>query len=624
MKKCLLTLAMSLLLGSSIASAEMVKAPISAPKAEAAPLSRAATDDGYELRFCGDLYSWYSMFNSGSNYTYRFYIQVTPEVATSLAGNTLTDITFCPYLQSSATKSGTVFVTENLDGEPVVSQAETIKNGYDGQYLYIQTATLENPYVIKEGVGFAFGFTVSGCSGQDYPLAVDGTGPTAFAGYADLYDGAGNYVFSANIGEEIGLNMFLYANTVGEKKDLYNVFSVNGMTFDYSLPVFEAGSKKNVYAFINNMGSNPMTSLEYGYSINGADPVFAEIVTEIAPGDEGEVILPVETSVIGRGDIQIAITAINGEKYGAGVELPFIALDNEGYNRYFVVEEGTGTGCGYCPRGIVGMETMSELYPETFIGIAAHNDWFGADPMTVDSYQPFLNTYFTGLPSCIVNRDPIFIIDPSAEYLQMVYEYWASQRSAVDVNISVTKPAEDAKTFSVESTTEFAFDDADAKYALAFVITEDGIKGIQTNYFAGTGQPMGGWQSKPSRTTWTYSDTARDIFDVWGLDGSIPSSVEKGTAYDYKYEMSMANVKNIENTSVVALVLDKTTGTILNAKKVTYADYKDVSAVNAIDADANAPVEYYNIQGVRMDGNNLPAGMYIIRQGDKVQKTIIR
>lgn len=50
-------------------------------------------------------------------------------------------------------------------------------------------------------------------------------------------------------------------------------------------------------------------------------------------------------------------------------------------------------------------------------------------------------------------------------------------------------------------------------------------------------------------------------------------------------------------------------------------DYKlDTSGVEGIEIDANAPVEYYNLQGVRVEK---PAnGLYIMRQGDKVVKVI--
>ncbi len=46
------------------------------------------------------------------------------------------------------------------------------------------------------------------------------------------------------------------------------------------------------------------------------------------------------------------------------------------------------------------------------------------------------------------------------------------------------------------------------------------------------------------------------------------------------------------------------------------------SAVAEIAADENAPVEYFNLQGVRV--NNPANGLYIVKQGNKVEKRIIR
>lgn len=42
--------------------------------------------------------------------------------------------------------------------------------------------------------------------------------------------------------------------------------------------------------------------------------------------------------------------------------------------RNVVVEEGTGTWCGYCPRGTVAIKRMNEKYPDQFIGIAVQDD----------------------------------------------------------------------------------------------------------------------------------------------------------------------------------------------------------------------------------------------------------
>lgn len=44
----------------------------------------------------------------------------------------------------------------------------------------------------------------------------------------------------------------------------------------------------------------------------------------------------------------------------------------------------------------------------------------------------------------------------------------------------------------------------------------------------------------------------------------------------------------------------------------------------AADEDMNAPVQYFNLNGVSVDGNNLPAGLYITRQGNKVNKVVVK
>lgn len=57
--------------------------------------------------------------------------------------------------------------------------------------------------------------------------------------------------------------------------------------------------------------------------------------------------------------------------------------------------------------------------------------------------------------------------------------------------------------------------------------------------------------------------------------------------------------------------------------KVTFKSEKE-SGVEGIEADANAPVEYYNLQGVSVNADNLVPGIYVRRQGSKVEKVIVK
>ena len=62
----------------------------------------------------------------------------------------------------------------------------------------------------------------------------------------------------------------------------------------------------------------------------------------------------------------------------------------------------------------------------------------------------------------------------------------------------------------------------------------------------------------------------------------------------------------------------------VDRERWVYSDYYDIIAAGVTDVEAaeNAPVEYYNLQGVRVA--NPDAGLYIRRQGNKVSKVIIR
>ena len=61
--------------------------------------------------------------------------------------------------------------------------------------------------------------------------------------------------------------------------------------------------------------------------------------------------------------------------------------------------------------------------------------------------------------------------------------------------------------------------------------------------------------------------------------------------------------------------------------KVTFNGTRSTSAIGGIESDVideNAPVEYYSIQGMKVNGDNLAPGFYIVRQGKKVSKIFVK
>lgn len=58
---------------------------------------------------------------------------------------------------------------------------------------------------------------------------------------------------------------------------------------------------------------------------------------------------------------------------------------------------------------------------------------------------------------------------------------------------------------------------------------------------------------------------------------------------------------------------------------ITYSVAKiEGSAIDSVEAENNATVKYYNLQGVEIAGDNMPAGLYVRKQGNKAIKVIVK
>lgn len=57
---------------------------------------------------------------------------------------------------------------------------------------------------------------------------------------------------------------------------------------------------------------------------------------------------------------------------------------------------------------------------------------------------------------------------------------------------------------------------------------------------------------------------------------------------------------------------------------VTFTTDKKMVGIGSVEVGEDAEAVYYNLSGVRMQGDNLPAGLYIRRQGDRSEKVMVR
>lgn len=232
------------------------------------------------------------------------------------------------------------------------------------------------------------------------------------------------------------------------------------------------------------------------------------------------------------------------------------------YPRRMVVEEGTGTWCQYCVRGIVGMEYMAENYPDNFIGIAIHS----GDQMDIeDVYGLAYDSY----PSAYFNRTEAS--SPSSYTMEQFLKNQSGLTTNAMVKITSTTYSDDYTQLKVIANTRFAFDKTGADYRLAYVITEDGVGPyLQNNAYAGSNDEMGGFEKLPSPTPVIYNDVARGIFpSLTGVEGSVPSTISACTDYSYEYTFPMPkNCDSYANLKLTILLYDAKTGEIINADRV--------------------------------------------------------
>jgi hypothetical protein len=249
---------------------------------------------------------------------------------------------------------------------------------------------------------------------------------------------------------------------------------------------------------------------------------------------------------------------------------------SEVYPRKVVGEEGTGTWCGWCPRGAVYMKYMKEKYPETFIGIAVHND----DPMVVTEYDAGMRSLISGYPSGVINRT--IVVDPSS--FEAAYKNIINNITPAKVNLSAQFTDETKGEIAVNIQSEFAVNYNNiANFKIAIVVTENGVKGTangyrQANYYAGGGYgQMGGYENLPNpvpASQMVYQDVARALFGSFtGFNGSIPATILAETPIDYTYTFDLpSSVLKVDSIEVIALLFDSNTGEIVNADRIAASE----------------------------------------------------
>lgn len=399
-----------------------------------------------------------------------------------------------------------------------------------------------------------------------------------------------------------------------------------------------------------NRGYNGIKSIDYSYSVGdkkGSNRLTldAPIPAYLNASTEFTITLPA-IEAKGKYPVTFSIDKVNGEANSeTATANSTMAIYNKLPKHRPVMEEFTGTWCGNCARGWVGLEVMTRLHPD-FIALAYHS----GDVMQVMPVDRFLGfNKDLGYPSANLDRsytelDPYYGVSMEPFGIE---EEWKKQAEILAPASLETEAAftPDGKNIKAKATLEFpeAANDAD-KYSVEFVLVADSLHGEgqaweQSNYLEDN-DTKAHFPFPEADIFFTGSSSIQNMHynDVVVAttrlrDGLIklPAKVEAEKAFSIegtisevdsiKNEANYPVIQDSKNLRIVALLINEK-GEIVNGAKAKVTGYETtgIRNINTNAAEADVPA-IYNLQGHRLQ--TMQKGLNIIRTKDGKTKKVM-
>jgi hypothetical protein len=391
----------------------------------------------------------------------------------------------------------------------------------------------------------------------------------------------------------------------------------------YSLPSTDNQLSIDVY----NNGITAITSLDISWN-DGTTNYSENFNVNIAP-EQTQTInhsTQINYSSVDQQNITVTINSVNGGEDGDStnnlINTTFNTLSQSGTKAVFI-EEATGTWCGFCPRGAVGMDYMATTYPNTVVAVAVHND----DPMAVSEYDSGIGQYIAGYPSAVVDRK-LLDIDPEQSSLQMAYNTQINELVPISLVTSATQIGNNL-TINAKATFYSNFTNADSNYRLGVIITEDGVTGTsngyaQVNYYSGEAGAPGNYGSLPDpvpASQMVYDHVGRALLGGFnGQAGSIPATINDGDTVSSNFNYTIPATSDQANMHIVVILIDSSDGSIAGAKQSSIAQALSVEEVSGIDSIRIYPNPAKDILNIAFQAGT---GDYTIAVTDMLGRTVV-
>ncbi len=336
------------------------------------------------------------------------------------------------------------------------------------------------------------------------------------------------------------------------------------------------GTNINMTGQVFNYGATTVTSYDVHYVFNGGTTVTNTVSASIAPFTAAgfTATTPVTLPTTNGAYTIYMWVSLTGDANSANDSSVLDTLNSVSFMpaKKLVIEEGTGTWCGWCVRGIVYMDSLRTLYGNNVSLVAVHN----GDPMTVTAYDSWMGTKISGYPSVVIDR--AFTGDPSDLLAQ--YNAHHNDFGFADITAAATVTT---SSVSLSVNVKPALN-LNGNYHLVMVLTEDKVHGTvsgweQHNYYSGSSTNLlsgGGvnYNTAPSTipaSSMYYEHVARSITPgVTGTSASaLPTAMVAGTMYPMTLTAPVTAGWNLNYMHAIVMMIDDATGRVLNTQNAT-------------------------------------------------------
>lgn len=658
MKKSLLFASALAVAASAYAAPGLVKADPSAfkmgPQApttqsmQKAPTRAEDALETFDFSYADYPYSALSMdgVTAGVSRVYMCF-QMAPEDIKTFAGSKVTGFSvYSPtdyYSKSNTIREAEFFYST----DPKLASADYTQTFSLSQTPYaLNKANVDEPYTItgeEEALFFGYSVVVPKANNMYY-IVFDYVPTTPSALICGISQDGTTFPSQFNVGGDY--YGALCMSVMLEGKNFPKTISFEQVPSQICI---QKGRKDSVPITIKASCGSPISSFDIEFNLGGKPYTSSYSYSTPIPAGSNRYMgalleFPVQNDTFME-EVEFKISSLNGEPYvGVGATAKAtVAVVEKAPVHQTLIEEYTSTACQFCTRGYAALEYIRKNYPE-FIAVSYHTQLSGsADPMQVTTDFP-MPSLSESLPSASLNRQ--MQVDPhdgSYQYGESLLvpiigdvEDQNSVPTPWNVDVSHTWTSDNELTVKAEVANMCGY--TGGGFSLAYILVADGLTGktsgwVQQNYYYNTAPQFceemnafckGGEYGRQRVAGLVFNDVVVSQVGINGVAGSLPESLEAEKRAEHSITFDLSKIKtglDIDKNKlrVVAAVLDEY-GQVLNAAKDEVNDYIDTGVAGV--ADENAPVEYFNLNGMKV--SNPSEGVFIRRQGTKTEKVLVR